>query len=128
MCRLHGPLVANRRVATRQVEIGGRTIAAGEHLSLNWVAANRDGRAFEDANNFRLDRDPSRNLLFGAGIHACPGDQFARLASRVLSEELLSRTVDLRLDPDHPPTFARYPASGFATLHILIREATATFS
>ena len=31
---------------------------------------------------FRLDRDPSLNLLYGAGIHACPGAPLARLAHR----------------------------------------------
>lgn len=71
--RLHGPLVANRRVTTRPVEIRGRKIAAGERISLNWIAANRDGRVFADPEIFRLDRDPTANLLYGAGIHVCPG-------------------------------------------------------
>jgi cytochrome P450 len=94
--RLHGPLVANRRVTTRPVEIGGRQIAAGERVSLNWIAANRDGRAFSEPSEFRLDRDPASNLLYGAGIHVCPGPPLARLELRLVMEELFSRTNSLR--------------------------------
>ncbi|MCO5222448.1 MAG: cytochrome P450 [Thermomicrobiales bacterium] len=116
--RLHGPLVTNRRIATRRVEIGGRTIEAGERLSLNWVAANRDERAFENATTFALDRDPSRNLLYGAGIHVCPGAPLARLELRLVLEELLQRTSGIELDPAGQPVMASYPASGFATLPV----------
>jgi len=118
--RIHGPLVANRRITTRPVEIGGRTIGARERISLNWIAANRDGRAFEDAEAFRLDRDPAANLLYGAGIHVCPGAPLARMELRVVMEELLGRTSRLDLVPDKPPTKAVYPASGFATLPMRI--------
>ena len=82
--RIHGPLVANRRITTRPVEIGGRKLDAGERISLIWVAANRDGRVFEDADAFRLDRDPAQNLLYGMGIHVCPGASLASLELRVL--------------------------------------------
>jgi cytochrome P450 len=60
--RLHGPLVANRRVTTRPVELGGRKIGAGERISINWISANRDESVFDDPDTFRLDRDPSKNL------------------------------------------------------------------
>lgn len=114
--RLHGPLVANRRVTTRPVELGGRKIGAGERLSINWMAANRDERVFDDAGVFRLDRDPSKNLLYGAGIHVCPGAPLARLEMRVFVEELLSRTSKIAGVPEKAPTLAAYPASGFVVL------------
>ena len=90
--RLHGPLVANRRVTTRPVEIRGRTIPAGQRLSLMWMAANRDSHVFEDPYAFRWDRDQSQNLLYGAGIHVCPGAPMARLELRVAMEEFLKCT------------------------------------
>jgi len=65
--------VSNRRITTRPVEIGGRKIAAGERLSLIWISANRDARVFEEPDAYRPDRDPTANLLYGAGIHVCPG-------------------------------------------------------
>ena len=118
--RIHGPLVANRRITTRPVEIGGRKLDAGERISLIWVAANRDGRVFADAEAFRLDRDPSQNLLYGAGIHVCPGAPLASLELRVLIEELLRRASRIEPVPGKPPTLSVYPASGFAVLPLRI--------
>lgn len=88
--RIYGPLVANRRITTRPVEIGGRKIGAGQRISLIWVSANRDGRVFEEPEAFRLDRDPAANLLYGAGIHVCPGAPLAHMELRVAMEELLA--------------------------------------
>jgi cytochrome P450 len=119
--RIHGPLLANRRFATRAVEIGGRKIAAGERISLLWTSANRDGRVFEDPEAFRLGRDPAANLLYGAGIHVCPGAPLARLEMRVAMEELLARTTGIEPTAGTPPTGAVYPASGFAVLSLRIR-------
>jgi cytochrome P450 len=119
--RIHGPLVANRRVTTRAVEIRGRHIAAGERISLNWIAANRDGRVFADPEEFRLDRDLSASLLYGAGIHVCPGAPLARLEMQVLMETLLDRTTSIEPLADQPPSRAKYPASGFAAVPLRIR-------
>jgi cytochrome P450 len=102
------------------VEIGGRKLDAGERISLIWVAANRDGRVFADAEAFRLDRDPSQNLLYGAGIHVCPGAPLASLELRVLMEELLRRTRRIEPVPGKPPTLSVYPASSFAVLPLRI--------
>lgn len=124
MLRLHGPLVENRRVTTREVEIGGRKIAAGERISLNWIAANRDGRVFADPAEFRLDRDPATNLLYGAGIHVCPGAPLARLELRLVMEELLGRTASIDPMPGAPATRAVYPVSGFAVLPLRLRLTT----
>jgi cytochrome P450 len=119
--RIHGPLVANRRITTRPVEIGGRQFDAGTRISLNWISANRDGRVFEDADAFRLDRDPAANLLYGAGIHVCPGAPLASMELRVSMEELLGRTALIQPVPHKPATLAVYPASGFAILPLEIR-------
>lgn len=119
--RLHGPLVTNRRVTTRPVTLGDHDFATGERLSLNWVAANRDERVFEDPAAFSLDRDPSLNLLYGAGIHVCPGARLARMELRLVFEALLADTTRIELDPEAPPTWASYPASGFATLPVRVQ-------
>ena len=119
--RIQGPLVANRRITSRPVEIGGRTFDAGERISLNWISANRDERVFEAPDTFRLDRDPSKNLLYGLGIHVCPGAPLARLELQVVMEELLRHTTAIELVPDKLPTNAAYPASGFSTLPLRIQ-------
>lgn len=119
--RIDGPLATNRRVTTCPVEIGGRSIAAGEQITLNWIAANRDGRVFEEPETFQIDRDQSDNLLWGAGIHRCPGAPLARLEMRVCLEELLQRSSQLSLCDGKPPTRATYPSCGFASLVVHVR-------
>lgn len=119
--RLHNPLVANRRVATgATAEIGDCPIRAGERLQLNWIAANRDPRVFANPEEFQLGRDQSRNLLWGSGVHVCPGAPLARMEMRIAMETLLEQTRSLALCSDRPPKPARYPASGFETLHIRV--------
>jgi cytochrome P450 len=120
--RIHGPLVTNRRIATRPVEFHGRTIGAGERITLHWTSANRDGRVFKEPYSFRLDRHSRVNLLYGAGIHFCPGAPLARLELRVCIEELLEHTTEIQLISGKPPTNAIYPASGFAVLPVHLRQ------
>jgi cytochrome P450 len=114
--RLHGPLVSNRRIATREVTIGGRTIQPGEQLTVNWIAANRDPQAFDAADTFRWNRDPETNLLYGAGIHVCPGAPLARLELGVMVEELLTVTRRIAAVPGIPAALAVPPAGGFASI------------
>lgn len=118
--RIHGPLVSNRRVTTRPAEVGGHQLGAGERLTLNWISANRDERVFERPDEFRLDRDPSKNLLYGAGIHVCPGAPLARLELRVFTEALLAHTQNIELGPGRNAIFAQPPASGFSVLPLQI--------
>jgi cytochrome P450 len=119
--RMHAPLISNRRVTTRQVEVGGRELAAGERLTLLWASANRDEAVFGDPDEFRVDRDPDANLLYGAGIHVCPGAPLARLELRVVMEELLAGTTSLELAVEEDAVRAVYPGSGFAQLPLKVR-------
>lgn len=89
-------------------------IAAYDQLR---ASANRDEAVFGDPDEFRLDRDPSDNLLYGAGIHHCPGAPLARLELRLVMEELLARTQTFCLT-ERLPARAAYPASGFTSLHL----------
>jgi cytochrome P450 len=116
--RADGPLVANRRTTTQAVDIGGRSIAAGEKLTLMWIAANRDSRVFDEPAEVRLDRDQSANYLFGAGIHDCLGAPFALLEMRVALEELLSRTKAIEPGRDSVHKRASYPGNGLASLPV----------
>lgn len=119
--RIHAPLISSRRVTTVPAEIGGRMLRAGERVSLIWASADRDEAVFGDPDEFRLDRDPSDNVLYGAGIHVCPGAPLARLELRVVMEELLGRTDHIDLAPGMEPVRAAYPASGFSSLPLWIR-------
>lgn len=96
--RLEAPQQSMRRIATRDVELAGRHIAAGDRVELVFGAANLDPKALESAEVFSLTRKPNRHLAFGRGIHSCIGAPLARLEIRVLLEELLARTQSFGLN------------------------------
>ncbi len=116
LLRFDGPLVANRRTTTRDVEIGGRRIPAGENISLMWIAANRDPRAFDGADEIRIERDVSDSLAWGQGIHLCLGAPMARLEMRVALEELLSRSRHFAVAGEVRRSV--YPSDGLARFAI----------
>ncbi|TFH87688.1 cytochrome P450 [Billgrantia azerbaijanica] len=118
--RLDAPLMSNRRRTTRPVEIGGRHIPAGERLTILWGSANRDAAVFGDPDEFRLDRDPADNLLYGAGIHVCPGAPLARLELRLFMEALLAGTVHLAPMDGKPAVRARFPAGGYSRVPLRV--------
>lgn len=120
--RMHGPLVMNRRRVKRPLTIQGRSLRADERIALNWISANRDESVFGDPDEFRLDRDPALNLLYGAGIHVCPGAPLARLELRVLVQTLLAGTTHVSPVPGKEAPRAHYPTSGFSSLPIRIRR------
>jgi cytochrome P450 len=122
--RIHAPLIANRRVTTRPVVVGGRRIPAGERVTLIWASANRDEAAFGDPDAFDPARNQARNLLYGAGIHVCPGALLARLELRLIIGAVLRRTRRIVMLRGKPPQRAVYPGSGFTRLPLWV-EANA---
>ncbi|MCZ7591090.1 MAG: cytochrome P450 [Kiritimatiellae bacterium] len=121
--RITAPLTTNRRVTTRAVNLGGHEIGAKERITILWAGANRDPRVFEDPVNFRWDRDTTKNLLYGAGIHVCPGAPLARMELIVATEELLAQTKSLRFNPERPPVPAEFPDGGFASVPLMTERA-----
>jgi cytochrome P450 len=97
LLRLDPPFIAIARTATRDTELGGQAIRAGQQVLLSWAAANRDEAEFACPHQFQLDRSPNRHLSFGAGPHRCAGSNLARMNLRIALEELLARLDDLRL-------------------------------
>jgi cytochrome P450 len=93
------PLHHFRRTATRDVELHGKAIKAGEKVVIWYTSANRDESVFEDAYRLDLRRSPNPHTTFGrGGPHHCLGEHLARMELRVLLEEL--RTVLPRLEID----------------------------
>ncbi|MEV5740389.1 cytochrome P450 [Microbispora rosea] len=85
------------RTALEDVELGGRTIAAGTAVILSYNTANRDPGRFADPHVLDLGRQDGGHLAFGHGIHQCLGQQLARVEMRVALPALLSRFPTLRL-------------------------------
>ncbi len=100
MLRWVSPIKNMCRTATRDVELGGRTIRAGQELILLYPSANRDESVFDQPETFDITRTPNPHMAFGFGAHFCLGNQLARLELKVMFERLLARLPDLRLAVD----------------------------
>ncbi len=117
--RLHAPLIANRRVTTRPVDLGGRRLGAGERITVIWVSADRDEAVV--GNPTSSDSTATlRATSCGQRVHVRPGAPLARLELRVLVEELLARSTALMPTEGAAPARANYPGSGFASLPLVI--------
>ncbi len=97
MVRWTSPSPSKRRTATRDVELGGHTIEAGQKVQIWEGSANRDALAFDRSEVFDITRKPNPHLGFGQGIHYCLGANLARLELTVLYEELLGRFSSVRV-------------------------------
>jgi cytochrome P450 family 142 subfamily A polypeptide 1 len=97
MLRWVSPIKNMARTATRDVELAGAQIRAGQEILLLYPSANRDEAIFERADAFDITRSPNPHMAFGFGAHFCLGNQLARLELRVMVERLLARLPDLRL-------------------------------
>jgi cytochrome P450 len=85
------------KITTTEVELGGRTIGAGELLICALPAANRDPGLLADADTFDLVRGTPGHVAFGHGVHHCLGAPLARMEMRVAFPALLQRFPELRL-------------------------------
>jgi cytochrome P450 family 142 subfamily A polypeptide 1 len=106
------PIKNMSRTLTRDVELHGRTLHAGDQLILMYPAANRDPEVFDDPERFDVRRAPNPHLAFGFGPHFCMGASLARLELQVMFSELLRRLPDLRLAGDPLPRRASNFISG----------------
>ena len=91
------PAAYNRRTATRDIDLCGETVRAGDKVVFWEASANRDESVFADPFRFDLTRDPNPHLGFGHGVHHCLGANLARLEIRVVLEELCARVADIGL-------------------------------
>ena len=89
--RYWAPSQYQGRWSTAETEWHGVTIPAHEPVLLITGAANRDERAYPDADRFSVARPLKLNAGFGHGIHTCLGAALARLESRVAFDELANR-------------------------------------
>ncbi|GAA2156709.1 cytochrome P450 [Humibacillus xanthopallidus] len=92
MLRWWTPVMVFRRTATRDTEIAGQRVAAGDKVVVSFASANRDEDVFDRPDDFDVDRDARAHLAFGHGPHFCLGAHLARVQMRALFTELLGRT------------------------------------
>lgn len=86
------------RLATQDVELGGKTIRSGETVSYVCVSANRDPRVFEKPDTFDITRSPNPHVSLGGGIHHCLGAALARVEGQEAFKALARSFPRLKLD------------------------------
>jgi cytochrome P450 len=91
LLRYDGPIGAQVRIVQEPQAFHGRTFKAGERVFLMMNAANRDPRAYPDADRVDLDRHGVPHLTFGFGAHICLGFPLARLEGQIAIPALLAR-------------------------------------
>ena len=90
--RWQTPVIHMRRTTSRDTELGGKQIKAGEKVVMWYISGNRDPEAIENPDSFIVDRArPRQHLSFGFGIHRCVGNRLAELQLKILWEEILAR-------------------------------------
>ena len=100
--RWQTPLAHMSRVATRDVEMGGKTIHKGDNVVMWYISGNRDETAVENPNAYIIDRArPRQHLSFGFGVHRCVGNRVAEMQLTIIWEEILKRfpRIDLVEEP-----------------------------
>jgi cytochrome P450 len=85
------------RITREEMTFSDTRVPAGEVLILAANSGNRDETVFPHANEINLDRSANSILTFGRGIHACLGQQLARMELQVLWTTLLKRLPTIRL-------------------------------
>ncbi len=88
--RLNDPFVSNRRTAKEATEVAGCPVAAGEQVVLNWRNANLDPGVFAGPEEFNPAANRSQNLVYGTGVHVCPGRGLATTELRLVVRALLA--------------------------------------
>ncbi|MDT9692033.1 cytochrome P450 [Streptomyces sp. P9(2023)] len=124
LLRVHPPVLSFRRTATRDTELAGTRIAAGDKVVVFHASANHDERVFADPHRLDLDRIPNPHVAFGEGPHVCLGAHFARLQLRVLHEEVRHTFRDLEL-ADPPRRLVSNFINGVKTLPVRVRARSA---
>jgi cytochrome P450 len=117
--RFHNSTQYMHRTLTRDVELHGRTMRAGDSVLLLIGSANRDEREFgPTAGEFDIGRGPQRHISFGYGAHYCLGAGLARMEGRVALEEIHRRIPDYQVDHERKVRFHSGNVTGWTSLPI----------
>jgi cytochrome P450 len=93
----------SNRFMTKDTELGGVTIPAGDLVLLCLGSANRDPAKFKSPDTLDIRRDASGHVAFTHGMHYCLGAPLARLEGRIAIRALLDNCADLALASDEKP-------------------------
>jgi cytochrome P450 len=123
--RFHNSTQYMHRTLTRDHEMHGQEMKAGDSVLLVIGAANHDDREFgPTAEDFDIFRRPERHLSFGYGAHFCLGAALARMEGKVALEEIFRRIPDYEVDDDAKVRFHSSNVTGWKSLPITFPVAS----
>ncbi len=107
--RWQTPVIHMRRTASRDIELGGKQIKAGDKVVMWYLSGNRDPEAIENPDSFIVDRArPRQHLSFGFGIHRCVGNRLAELQLKILLQEMLARFPKVEVVGDAQRVYSNF--------------------
>jgi cytochrome P450 len=102
--RMVTPARAFVRHVSKDIDINGQSMKAGQYVYLMYMAANRDPELFEDPHKYDVRRkNAARHLAFGAGPHLCLGARLARMEATQVLNCLLDRFDRIELAGEPKP-------------------------
>ena len=96
--RYDPPVKSLERIASEDVELGGKVLKEGERIRWIISSANRDPDKYDNPDNFDISRWPNTHLAFGSGIHHCLGANLARLEAQEAFKALSARYDSINLE------------------------------
>jgi cytochrome P450 len=94
------------RKVTRDTELAGHELKAGEWIMASFMGANHDPREFPDPDKVIVDRTPNRHIAFGVGLHRCLGSHLVRLTLPLMLRRLLELSPDYSVDESRADRYA----------------------
>ncbi|MET8650890.1 cytochrome P450 [Nocardia aurea] len=123
LLRYEGPVQYDMRYTLRDVDIHDRTIPRGSAVLMLLASANRDERAFDEADRFDITRRfGGHNLGLGYGIHSCLGAALARLEGRIALDALLDFMPEFEVDRAGLTRTRETSVAGWATVPVRVRS------
>ena len=118
--RYEPPISITARFPAQAGETSGCPYAAGDALTVQLMAANRDPAKFDNPHAFDIHREHNAHLAFGAGAHICVGAPLARLEAATALSALFARFPKLRLAQEGAPQWRWTPGvRGLARLEVM---------
>jgi cholest-4-en-3-one 26-monooxygenase len=109
--RWASPVMYFRRNVTRDTELHGQKLEAGDKVSIWYISANRDEDVFDEPFKFDILRSPNEHVGFGGGgPHHCLGANLARMEIYVLLEEMAKRVPKIERTGDAQPLRSNFIA------------------
>ncbi|MFI4935275.1 MAG: cytochrome P450 [Caulobacterales bacterium] len=118
--RYQTPLAHMSRVATRDIEVGGKLIKKGDRVVMWYISGNRDESHVENPNAYIIDRErPRQHMSFGFGVHRCVGNRVAEMQLTIIWEEILKRFPVIKLVGEPVRNYSAF-VHGYESMPVII--------